>query len=830
MKYLPLFFLAPLLLAQPVFTDARYSASLVHSGNGMTVIRFDATGRLFVAEKRGQILVIEPDGSGGFLAATDFADFVDEVDATAECGLLGMALDPDFLTTRYIYLFYTTTTDQRLVRITSNSSFTAMEAGSELTLVDGFPRTASFHKAGGIVIDPQNEAIFISLGDDGFDGVSPLFDGLPRVQHPDFWHGKILRVSRDNGEGLSDNPFWDGDPDSIRSRVWAVGFRNPFRFTLFPGQPVADVLYSSENGDSTDRVSWVKKGSNGEWNINGDGGGFLNPPDPDHRVMDTQSPSVIGIAIADSGPFAPGGPTLYWANWLNGIRRYQISGTDLDTLNAGELFTADIVGTDMVFGPDGNLYTCHSNGDESLGGFYTLWQITFSGVDPPVASFTTTPSPAIGPAPLVVDFNDTSTAPGSMVDHWQWSFGDGESSTLQDPNHIYADYGSFEARLTVFNTEGLFDVATTNVDVFKPVTVNLSGSVNDGRSLPSSLLAADTEVRFYQLDGSPIVIAGGLGPNMNGILVSAGVVAGSVVLNLTADGFLASAGEPPTDGVEYASIAIEVPAPQSTVSPTLTFYLSDLQIRGRALDLNSQPIVIDVGLAKTTSANWIDVAGGRDYTLASGISPTGFDHRLTSDFFGYFHFAIPSSQGSDTYWINAVADTGELQFASQNASGLVSPAWDLELQIARFGGGNNCDDLSAQPVTADVDFDSQIQPIFDDNCVGCHNATAGNSGGLNLLPGASFSELVFQPSAFATGLNRVQPGSLQRSFLFEKINCETPQIGNRMRPTNAMTVGEQALIRDWIIQLDASCQLNFLQQLASWPQNNILNLLSFVCI
>ena len=57
------------------------------------------------------------------------------------------------------------------------------------------------------------------------------------------------------------------------------------------------------------------------------------------------------------------------------------------------------------------------------------------------------------------------------------------------------------------------------------------------------------------------------------------------------------------------------------------------------------------------------------------------------------------------------------------------------------------------------------------------------------------------PSSFAPGVMRVQPGEPDRSFLFEKINCADPQAGNRMRPTGAIPVEAQRLVRDWIESL-----------------------------
>jgi PKD repeat protein len=62
-----------------------------------------------------------------------------------------------------------------------------------------------------------------------------------------------------------------------------------------------------------------------------------------------------------------------------------------------------------------------------------------------------TASIAIGPAPLSVAFIDTTpdSATHGVVSGWSWDFGDGESSTVQNPVHIYVDSGRFDVTLII---------------------------------------------------------------------------------------------------------------------------------------------------------------------------------------------------------------------------------------------------------------------------------------------------------------------------------------------------------------------------------------------
>lgn len=71
---------------------------------------------------------------------------------------------------------------------------------------------------------------------------------------------------------------------------------------------------------------------------------------------------------------------------------------------------------------------------------------------PPTPSFTV--SPASGAAPLSVQFNDTSASGSSPISAWQWTFGDGGTSTDRNPVHVYQSQGTFDVTLTVTTAVG----------------------------------------------------------------------------------------------------------------------------------------------------------------------------------------------------------------------------------------------------------------------------------------------------------------------------------------------------------------------------------------
>ncbi len=81
-----------------------------------------------------------------------------------------------------------------------------------------------------------------------------------------------------------------------------------------------------------------------------------------------------------------------------------------------------------------------------------------------IAAFTA--SPTTGNAPLTVNFTDTSTG---LVTAYSWTFGDGGSSTLQNPQHIYNTPGTYTVTLTVSNSFGS-DSATAEIVVSETPT------------------------------------------------------------------------------------------------------------------------------------------------------------------------------------------------------------------------------------------------------------------------------------------------------------------------------------------------------------------------
>ena len=247
-------------------------------------LTFDKSGTsMFVWERPGRVWVVE-NGQRQLLL-----DISPEVGAWHDHGLLGFALHPQFDTNGYIYLLYMvdrhylmnfgtpaynaatndyfSATIGRLTRYqaTRTASGYAVVAGSRTILMGatkstGLATLSYTHGVGSLVFGTDG-TLLVSTG----DGADPdpdmgsaapsyyaqaLADGIIRPQENvgslrsqlvNCLNGKVLRIDPLTGAGIRSNPFYDvNNPNAPRSKVWALGLRNPFRMSLRPGTGSTD--------------------------------------------------------------------------------------------------------------------------------------------------------------------------------------------------------------------------------------------------------------------------------------------------------------------------------------------------------------------------------------------------------------------------------------------------------------------------------------------------------------------------------------------------------------------------------------------------------------
>lgn len=209
----------------------------------------DGSGRLFVNERRGIIRVIAADGS---LRPEPFVDLSALVTAGGEQGLLGLAFHPDFAANGRLFVYYTAAGDgaNTLAELSATASRERARPDT-LRILFAIPDPFGNHNAGQLAFGPDG-FLYVGLGDGGAGG-----DPLESGQDPNALLGKILRLDVDapppDGATYAipaSNPFaTDGaQPGAGAPEVWAMGLRNPWRFSF---DPVWGDLYIADVGQGT---------------------------------------------------------------------------------------------------------------------------------------------------------------------------------------------------------------------------------------------------------------------------------------------------------------------------------------------------------------------------------------------------------------------------------------------------------------------------------------------------------------------------------------------------------------------------------------------------
>jgi len=249
------------------------------------------------------------------------------VEPTGEGGLLGVAVSPSFDRDRYVYLYFTAASDNRVVRLRYDGGL-----GDPRPIVTGIPKGGN-HNGGRLAFGPDG-MLYITTGETGVERLAQDRGSLG---------GKILRV-RPDGSPAPGNPF--------DSRVHSYGHRNV--------QGIAwderGRLYATEFGQNRlDEINRIEKGRNYGWpEVEGSGGGgdYADPL----LTWSTSEASPSGLAYA--------GGSL-WAAALRGERLWQVPlGRDG---SAGRP-TAHLTGTygrlrAVVRAPDGSLWVSTSDHD-----------------------------------------------------------------------------------------------------------------------------------------------------------------------------------------------------------------------------------------------------------------------------------------------------------------------------------------------------------------------------------------------------------------------------------------------------------------------------------
>jgi glucose/arabinose dehydrogenase len=210
----------------------------------LTSMVFAPDGRLFFTEKNsGAIRIMTADRD---VLDKPFAT-VEDLYASWEQGMLGLAIDPEFYNNHYVYVYYTALVDaqkgdggkviNRVLRFTDTNN-TGTDA---MIIMDNIPASRGFHSGGAMAFGPDGK-LYITVG----DATEHIF-----AEDPSIVIGKVLRINKD-GTIPQDNPY-------PNSPVFTIGHRNMYGIAFDNG----GTGLTTENGDLLyDEINLITKGGN----------------------------------------------------------------------------------------------------------------------------------------------------------------------------------------------------------------------------------------------------------------------------------------------------------------------------------------------------------------------------------------------------------------------------------------------------------------------------------------------------------------------------------------------------------------------------------------
>jgi glucose/arabinose dehydrogenase len=274
-----------------------------------------------------------------------------------EGGLLGIAVAPTFATDRMLYAYFTSATDNRVVRMRFDTGL-----GTPEVLISGIAKN-TIHNGGRLAFGPDG-MLYVSTGDAGNSANS---------QNPNSLNGKILRVTP-TGAAAPGNP-------TAGNRMWTLGHRNVQGMAWDP----AGRMYASEFGQNTwDELNLIQPGRNYGWpTVEGTAN---NPSFVDPIVQwPTSQASPSGIAFA--------GNTV-WLAALAGQRLWAVPVLDGALDGTPVSFFSGMFGRLRLVtpAPDGSLWLITNNTDgrgTPRTGDDRILRLTING-NPPTSTTTTT--------------------------------------------------------------------------------------------------------------------------------------------------------------------------------------------------------------------------------------------------------------------------------------------------------------------------------------------------------------------------------------------------------------------------------------------------------
>ncbi|HTF20718.1 MAG TPA: PQQ-dependent sugar dehydrogenase, partial [Chryseolinea sp.] len=375
-----------------------------------TAMAFASDGRLFVAQQSGALRIIKD----GALLATPFVSL--SVSSTGERGLIGIAIDPDFATNKWIYLYHTvpgSPIHNRITRFTANGDVAL--AGSGVIVLELDPLSSATNHNGGAMHFGQDGKLYVAVGENA---------NTAHAQNLDTYHGKLLRINKD-GTVPEGNPFLTGSEQ--KRRVWAYGLRNPYTFSVHPatGRILVNDVGQSRWEEVNDATTG---GKNFGWPATEGNFNAATYPAYTRPIYSYSHATGDGSGCAITGgtffyPPTTNYPASYFGQYfIQDLCGSWINALDVSSGAVRSSFATGIPGNAlaMMAGPDGNLYYLSRNSS-------AVYKIVFSNATMPyiiLAPQATTVAEghaltlsvgAAGTSPLLYQWFRNGTAIGGAV-------------------------------------------------------------------------------------------------------------------------------------------------------------------------------------------------------------------------------------------------------------------------------------------------------------------------------------------------------------------------------------------------------------------------------
>lgn len=354
-------------------------------------IAFASDGAMFFTERCRGLTVRRADGTTTRLFGTSGSALVaGDLQCEGQSGVHGVALAPDFATSRAIYVYMASNLSSprtnRVVRLTLNAGYTSASNRSDIITDIAFKNLANgvggagAHSGGRIRFGPDG-FLHVTTGDN-HNAILP--------QSPTLLGGKVLRVTTTGAAAPGNSP-----PVGFDSRIYTYGHRNVQGIAFRPGtgQP-----YVSEHGPNhSDEVTALVNGGNGGWDPQNRPGltcpdsycGYAGNPTTMPMTDVTRFPNAMVPVWNNNGASQGTGPAAFldgpqWRAWNGRLAVGIMGGTRLVILAlnpsgglAGETNASlpTVRYRALTQGPDGALYIATDNPGE-------IWRVTPSAGTP----------------------------------------------------------------------------------------------------------------------------------------------------------------------------------------------------------------------------------------------------------------------------------------------------------------------------------------------------------------------------------------------------------------------------------------------------------------